>query len=111
MDKKAIANLKKKIFSKIKKDDIHAIILFGSRARGDSNKDSDYDVNVYLKGNRKNLWKLRFEDLGDEFQVNVVDKKTFFKMKKDTHPFVTCAFRDGIPIYNNFKRSSRLRPD
>jgi predicted nucleotidyltransferase len=39
---------------------IEKIILFGSRARGDNNKDSDYDVLVILKEDleREQLYKL-----------------------------------------------------
>lgn len=106
-----VSLLKKSIFSNISKKDIKAIVLFGSRARGDFTSDSDYDVNVYLTRKKKNAWRIRVEGFEEEFQVNIIDKSRFEAMKEEAHPFLYCAFRDGISLYQEGRWFERTRPD
>ena len=50
------------------------IILFGSRARGEARKASDYDLCVYYKGNRREAFKFRMLALGnllEEYDVQI----------------------------------------
>ena len=50
------------------------IILFGSRARGDARKDSDYDLCVYYDGDKREAFKFRMLVLGnlsDKYDVQV----------------------------------------
>ncbi len=35
---------------------IERVVLYGSRARGDANPDSDYDVAVFLRGLTSSRW-------------------------------------------------------
>ena len=45
--------IKSKVFKSIDKNKINAIIIYGSRSRGDYNENSDYDINVYLNHTNK----------------------------------------------------------
>lgn len=99
MKKRDIQLLKKAIFSRVKKRDVRAIVLFGSRARGDFTEHSDYDINVYLARRTKQAWRLRFDRLPEAFHVHCIDAAQFKEMERERHPFVYCTFRDGIPLY------------
>ena len=75
------------------------VVLFGSRARGDANEDSDYDVAVFLKetDNLRAEWdrpadpRVRFLDAGGPFieaipfRVSDHDKRTLLmhEIRKD----------------------------
>ena len=51
-------------------DRLKRVVLFGSRARGDHKKDSDYDVAVYLSGYDYTMGEVfRLADLSWELQV------------------------------------------
>ncbi|BAD85665.1 nucleotidyltransferase [Thermococcus kodakarensis KOD1] len=55
-------------------DKVKFIILFGSRARGDARKDSDYDLCVYYEGNEKEAFRFRVLVLGnlpDKYDVQI----------------------------------------
>mgnify|MGYP001600203780 CR=1 FL=1 len=107
MKKEEIALLKRKIFLKLGKDNIRAIVFFGSRARGDYREDSDYDINVYLT-HRKNTWGIGFNNFIN-YQINIIDTIRFRDMKKEAHPFLYCTFRDGIPLYQKDKWFDKTR--
>lgn len=112
-----IISIKRKIFSKIPKENIKAIVLFGSRARGDYNKESDYDINIYTKNNNSKINKVTFDDPNELVNINVVNRKEFKHLKDLAHPFLYCAFRDGIALYqhnkwfeNNKHKLSKMQP-
>ena len=44
-------------------------ILFGSRARGDSQPDSDADVAVILRGRIENRWSVKRQIIEDTYQI------------------------------------------
>lgn len=52
-------------------DKVKFIILFGSRARGDARKDSDYDLCVYYEGNEKEAFRFRVLVLGNLPRTNM----------------------------------------
>jgi len=73
------------------------VVLFGSRARGDENQDSDYDIAVFLKSftdrwqefDRLAALRLRFLD----------DTGSFFGAK----PFLAEAYRDRTPLMREIR--------
>ncbi|MHB8883928.1 MAG: nucleotidyltransferase family protein [Methylovirgula sp.] len=79
-------------------DRIERVVLFGARARGDAQADSDYDVAVFLK-ELPDLWKERHRlaDLRVDF---IDDTGAFF----DTKPFPAAAYRDKTPIMHEIRR-------
>jgi uncharacterized protein len=51
-------------------DRLHAVLLYGSRARGDAHPDSDYDIAVLINGYNGNLDEVfRLADLGYELML------------------------------------------
>ncbi len=91
--------LERTIFSSVGKSSVHAIVLFGSRAREDFTNNSDYDINVYLSREHKNTRRILPEGLDEAYQVTFIDPVRFRSMEEQGHPFVYCSFRDGIPLY------------
>ena len=78
-------------------------MLFGSRARGDANEDSDYDVAVFLKSVRPGMveWnqladlRLSFLDDGGRF----FDAIPFRSSDCDSHrPILRSIRRDGLAL-------------
>ena len=68
MQKIINSEIKKMVKSVIPKNDIESVILFGSMARGDFNKNSDYDLLLILK--KKLSWeekKILFDDCFFEY--------------------------------------------
>ena len=85
--------------------EVERIILFGSRARGDSREDSDWDILIVTRGGvggevldrfaGEVERKLVYMDVIPE--VIVVDRETFEKYKKPAYVFYY-AEREGIEI-------------
>lgn len=88
----------KEIFSVYKKKQVKAVILYGSRARGDFNKNSDYDIEVYLDKKKIKLLEKSPSLEHKNIFIDVTDKSSFKNLKKRGHPFLYCTFRDGIPL-------------
>ena len=88
----------RKLNSKIEK-----IILFGSRARGDYDKESDYDLLVIVE-NAEKLRELQlniYRALGDRkiyADVIVVDKNKFEKYSDDVGFIFYYALQEGVAI-------------
>ena len=86
---------------------LHAVILYGSYARGDYDEESDIDVMVQVKLPRAELMHYRrlFSHLGSDlgFTHNIVvsihlqDFDTFEQFKDDL-PFYRNVLRDGVPV-------------
>jgi predicted nucleotidyltransferase len=78
--------------------DIERVVLFGSRARGDADDDSDYDVAIFFKSSpdrskeRRRLANLRVRFLDDT--------GAFF----DAKPFPVAAYLDQTPLMYEIKR-------
>ena len=98
-----------KIFSKdVSKDDINAIILFGSVARGDFSERSDVDVLVVYRGKapKGNVSKV-INQILDEFDVQVVPtyitseevKQRLEKFDK----FIVNVVEEGVVLYGDAK--------
>ncbi|MGO9005713.1 MAG: nucleotidyltransferase domain-containing protein [Beijerinckiaceae bacterium] len=79
-------------------DQIERVVLFGSRARGEAQADSDYDVAVFLKS-LPDRWKeiRRLADLRVDF---IDDTGAFF----DAKPFPATAYRDRTPLMHEIRR-------
>lgn len=92
----SIPEIKNIVMPIAKKHGVKRISLFGSRARGDNNYDSDYDF-LITKGKVKSLWLYMglVDDLEEAF-------KTHVDVVMDTSPdkdFIAEAESDGILLY------------
>jgi len=84
------------------------IILFGSRARGDWHKDSDYDVLVLKRGitNERKLsgdLKIRFykERLLLPIDVIVMEHDRFYRLSDVPNYIYKDIKKEGVYIYGN----------
>ena len=79
-------------------DQLDRVVLFGSRARGDAEPGSDYDVAVFLKALPDRWQELhRLADLRVEF-LDQAD--AFF----DTKPYPTAAWDQRTPLMREIRR-------
>ena len=74
------------------------MVLFGSRARGEAQADSDYDVAVFLNA-LPDRWKER-RRLAD-LRVDFIDETGAFF---DTKPFSIAAYADRTPLMSEIRR-------
>lgn len=84
-------------------DNIHQILLFGSRSRGDAELDSDYDILLLVKE-----YDNRLEDLVDDIAYEMLDKHgvlvNIFAVAKETfqreihEPLFRNIRRDGVAL-------------
>jgi uncharacterized protein len=82
-------------------DRLERVVLFGSRARGDAQPDSDYDVAVFLNG--MNGSSDRWAELHRlaELRVRFVDENgAFFEAK----PYPAGSYRDRSPLMHEIRR-------
>jgi len=85
---------------------LEKILLFGSRAKGNYKKDSDWDflivVNKDLSGREKRKLsanirlKLIFQNMPSD--VIIVSNKTFNERKKDVGHIIYYSIKDGIVL-------------
>ncbi|MHB1679229.1 MAG: nucleotidyltransferase domain-containing protein [bacterium] len=97
-----LKEFKDKLSEKIK---FYKITLFGSRARGDYNEDSDYDVFIVVdkltpdvrKYIRSCAWEIEFEN---EIIINtvIVDEKVLSKMKYDNVNLLKSIEKEGVSL-------------
>jgi predicted nucleotidyltransferase len=77
---------------------IERVVLFGSRARGDSRPDSDYDIAVFLKS-LPDRWEV-FHRLA-KLQFAFIDEtSTVF----DTKPFAAEAYIERTPLMHDIRK-------
>jgi len=79
-------------------DRIERVVLFGSRARGDSNEESDYDVAVFLKDLADRWPELdRLAELRADF---LEDADVFI----DAKPYPAGAYHDRTTLMREIRR-------
>ena len=79
-------------------DRIERVVLFGSRARGDANENSDYDVAVFLNDLTERWRELdRLADLRSDF---LEDADVFI----DAKPYPAGAYRDRTALMREIRR-------
>jgi predicted nucleotidyltransferase len=77
---------------------IERLVLFGSRARGDANEESDYDVAVFLRDIADRWRELdRLADLRTEF---LEETGAFI----DAKPYPAGAYRDRTTLMREIRR-------
>lgn len=102
--------IKNEVFKNIDKNKINAIVLYGSRSRGDYSNNSDYDINVYLNNNNK-AYDKSLSIPEKDIWINIINKKQFQELKSKGHSFLYCAFRDGKTIYQNKDWFDKTKPE
>jgi uncharacterized protein len=92
--------------------DAEAIVLFGSRARGDNDGDSDWDLCVILPDNVEwgrftpvTLWPL-VSDLGIPIQVVPIRRSVFEEKKTGINNLSHDIARDGVVIHGRLDRAA-----
>lgn len=82
-------------------DRLERVVLFGSRARGDAQPDSDYDVAVFLNG--MNGSSDRWAELHRlaALRVKFIDETGAFF---DAKPYPAGAYRDRSPLMHEIRR-------
>ena len=100
---KAISNAYREVYS----TNLVSIILYGSYARGDYQKDSDIDVVAIVKGNReelqnelKKIWDISSDlelEYGTIVSPTVIPYEEFEKYKNDV-PYYRNIQKEGVKI-------------
>lgn len=93
-------------------DEIVGIVLFGSVARGDSDKYSDYDLLIVFK-DKKSMWK-RWDELfrivGDvKANIHAIPKG-LDEFKRSNPVFLEQVHSQGRVLYSKFPFQVSLRP-
>lgn len=97
----------KKFLNKISKlrNEIQAIYLFGSRARGDERPDSDYDFLIVVKRPHKEFRKEIYNAVVNVLLENnklislkVVKAEDFSRFSQLGLPFIKNVLREGVKI-------------
>jgi len=87
--------------SEMYRDRLERVVLFGSRARGDAQPDSDYDVAIFLNGMNgpSDRWA-ELRKLAD-LRVKFIDETGAFF---DAKPYPAGAYRDRSPLMHEIRR-------
>lgn len=103
----AIHSLLKKLIE-LYSDEIQQVILFGSKARGDSGVDSDIDVLVLVKNEgwdlRNAIWSLaaRVElDYDVIFNVQVIGIERWRRMNLERFSLCRSVEKDGVILFSH----------
>lgn len=81
---------------------IERVVLFGSRARGEAQPESDYDVAVFLK-ELPDIWRER-RRLAD-LRVDFIDNTGAFF---DAKPYQAAAWQDHTPLMSEIRRDGLI---
>ena len=99
------------------KDEIEAVILYGSVARGEEGRESDIDVLVLVKSKRREIYdrisKIRTKtDLKHATLTSlfIMDEKEFRRYVKLGSPFLSTVLKEGVLLYGGeeFRRGRRF---
>jgi uncharacterized protein len=82
------------------------VILFGSRARGTANKDSDYDIVIVINSNDDRKIRKRINDLCYDLELKynifldtqVISKNELDYGLRGKHPVFRIAVKEGIHL-------------
>ena len=103
-EKKATDEFKRRVLQKLG-ESVTRFCLFGSRARGEGDEESDVDILVLLKEAPTKLRSLVFEIAADiflEYEIDisplVMSDSHFLDMKKRERLLTSDIERDGIPL-------------
>jgi len=86
-----------KITDEISKFNPKSIILFGSYAKGIAVEESDFDLCIIVKGNKKGYLR-KLSKLPENVEVHLFEEKEFEELKKKKDPLVEEIIRDGIQL-------------
>lgn len=91
-------------------EDVKAVIVFGSVARGATGPDSDVDLAVIAKSGWDD--RTRIEDavrtrLGNACDVVVFTPAEFARLAADGEPVVAAILTDGVPLIGSMPRIKR----
>ena len=87
---------------------LEQVVLYGSRARGDEEPDSDLDVLVVLRKSDQSLretihriayrlmWDCEFEPL---ISLNIIDREHFQLLREADSSYLRNILREGIPLW------------
>jgi len=87
---------------------LEQVVLYGSRARGDEEPDSDLDVLVVLRKSDQSLretihriayrlmWDCEFEPL---ISLNIIDHEHYRLLKEAGSTYLGNILREGIPLW------------
>lgn len=85
-------------------DQVTGVTLFGSRARGDAQHDSDYDVAVFVRDRsdrpeiRHIVSEAAFSHFGEDFYISAIVLPADYLAKVDRHELAGEIARDGIAL-------------
>ncbi len=105
-ERETLKKFKKKVLNELK-GKVHAIIVYGSLARGEYTKDSDIDVLVI--GKDKKDWKkvseiayeIDFENRFRTFLTTIFLTKDEFEYRlKAGDPFIHNVLKEGVALYD-----------
>jgi predicted nucleotidyltransferase len=86
-----------KIIDKISKFNPKSVSLFGSHAKGTATEESDFDLCVIVKGNKKDCLR-KLSKLPENVEVHLFEEKEFEDLRKKKDPLVEEIIRDGIQL-------------
>ena len=85
---------------------VKSVVLFGSYARGEAEKESDIDLLVILDDERqcREIVKRDIEflarEISEKLSVHVYYLTEFFDYARSGQPFVCGVIRDGVAVYD-----------